>query len=150
MSKYAINPNALPDPATEQAAALDRDRAAIHHFDDDGAGETASDAAGANEGSPFGPRLIMPDPSHRHGDVDVIEARLAALKKARAAKEPKADPPPAASKAVDEPLIASLISALPQPHTVWADEDRADWLHAAESIFRLVYADEPAGMVDEA
>lgn len=140
MSKFAINPNALPDLAKEQAAALDRDRAAIHHFDDDGAGETPAPEVT----TPLGPPMVTPDPRYRHGDVDVIEARLATLKNARAAKQKSNDaPPPHVAKATDHPLIASLISALPAPGSVWTAEDRANWLRAAESIFHLAYeADE--------
>ena len=77
MSKYAINPNAIPDATTEQAAALDRDRAAIHHFDSDGASEASRTDCEFGL-TPLAPLMVAPDPRYRHGDIDVIEARLAA------------------------------------------------------------------------
>lgn len=137
MSKFAINPNALPDPLLEQAAALDRDRAALHHFDNDGAGETS-----LADGRGCGPLLVMPDPRYRHGDIDVVEAKLAARKTSGAAPTP-AQPGAGRAKATDDPLIASLVAALPPPGGAWSGAARARWLRAAAGVFGLVYADGP-------
>jgi len=145
MSKYAINPNALPDISAEQAAALDRDRAAIHHFDDDGAGESAS-GAGCGALSPIGPLMVTPDPRYRHGDIDAIEARLALEKTAR--REAATQPAPTLRKGADHPLIATLISTLPAQGAVWPTKEREIWLRAAASIFDMVY--EAAESEDEA
>jgi len=136
MSKFAINPNAIPDVAAEQAAALDRDRAAIHHFDDDGAGDgpLGSDRPGL---TPLGPLMVTPDPRFRHGDIDEVEARLARTRAGRA--ETVAPAPAAPRKAADHPLIATLLSTLPAPGTAWPTAERTIWLKAAASIFDLAY-----------
>jgi hypothetical protein len=143
MSKYAINPNAIPDEHAEVVAALDRDNAALHHFDDDGFGEGPL----IESGPPLPPLMTTPDPRYPHGDIDAIEARLADLKKSRAAEAsekiaahsactPQTTPE---YQAVSYPLVVSLLAALPEPHTEWTADGRADWLRAAESIFHLVY-----------
>lgn len=141
MSKFAIDPNALRDLAAEQAAALDRDRAALHHFDDDGASDAPFPAEPAGL-TPLGPRMVMPDPRYRHGDIDAIEARLAI---AKAVREEAASlkTPAAERKATDHPLIATLISTLPAPGAAWPLNERDIWLKAAASIFGMVYASEP-------
>lgn len=138
MSKFAINPNAIPDLAEEQAAALDRDRAAIHHFDEDGAGDAPppNDRPGL---TPLGPLMVTPDPRYRHGDIDAVEARLALAKAAR--EEALAlTRPPAPRKATEHPLIATLISTLPAPGAAWPANERDIWLNAARSIFDIAYA----------
>jgi hypothetical protein len=139
MSKYAINPNKLPDIAAEERAALEREQA----FEtDDATGE------GNAGGEPLPPAMFVPDPRYPHGDVDAIEARLAELKKTGASMAAAATPTPAETapkplRAQDNPLILSLIAELPAPDSVWSAADRADWLRAAESLFHLVYrADE--------
>ncbi len=133
MSKFAINPNAIPDLAEEQAAALDRDRAAIHHFDDDGASDAPeiSDRPGL---TPLGPLMVTPDPRYRHGDIDAVEARLALARAARAEAQPRAR-----RQATDHPLIATLVSTLPAPGAVWPLAERDIWLKAAGSIFAMTY-----------
>jgi len=147
MSKFAINPNAMPNEAAEERAALDRENAHLHHFDDDGAGENAP-VTGSK--FPLPPSMFVPDPRYPHGMVDATEAHLAELKKLHAqmaapaaapAVEARAESPvaPPACRAQDNPLIVSLIAALPAPDTVWSAADRADWLRAAESLFHLVY-----------
>jgi hypothetical protein len=143
MSKYAINPNAIPDEHAEVVAALERDNAALHHYDDDGAG----DAPLIERGPPLPPLMTTPDPRYPHGDIDAIEARLVDLKKSRAAEASKkiAEHAPPATQATPEnqavsyPLVVSLLAALPEPHSEWTADGRADWLRAAESIFHLVY-----------
>ncbi len=129
MSKYAINPNKLPDPAAEERAALDRE----HAFEDEDT--TTGGQAGSEDALP--PLMFMPDPRFPHGDVDQIEARLADLKKPCAEAQPAPDAKKQAAQ--DHPLIASLMAALPPPGAVWSGRDRADWLHAAGSLFALVY-----------
>ncbi|MDE2365240.1 MAG: hypothetical protein KGM42_21400 [Hyphomicrobiales bacterium] len=145
MSKYAINPNALPDPAAEERAALERERA----FEADDAPETTAPAV-ARE--PLPPRMLTPDPRYPHGDVDAIEARLAELKETGAkmsAPSGASDGPQPSTpqskilRAQDHPLIASLIAALPAPNTVWSAADRAAWLRAADGLFPLVYRAQP-------
>ena len=137
MSRFAINPNKLPDQAAEERAALERESA----FESDGATESGPDTPG--EALP--PRLLMPDPRYPHGDVDEIEARLAKLRKVRDHKgappsqSPDADGAAQPASAAQYPLIASLIASLPPPHSVWSAQDRADWLRAAECMFHLVY-----------
>lgn len=143
MSKYAINPNAIPDEHAEVVAALDRDNAALHHYDDDGFGEGPL----IEGGPPLPPLMTTPDPRYPHGDIDAIEARLADLRKSRAAEAsqtisehaPPAPQTPPENQAVSYPLVVSLLAALPEPHSEWTAEGRADWLRAAESIFHLVY-----------
>lgn len=39
----------------------------------------------------------------------------------------------------DHPLLQGLFETLPEPGTVWSDEERREWLDAAEKIFGLVY-----------
>lgn len=134
MSKFAINPNALPDLAAEQAAALDRDRAALHHFDDDGAGDAPFTAEPAGL-TPLGPLMVTPDPRYRHGAIDAIEARLAVAKSLRA--EALASQKP--RTASDHPLIATLIATLPAPGAAWPVKEREIWLKAAASIFDMAY-----------
>jgi len=129
MSKYAINPNKLPDPAAEERAALDRE----HAFEDEDA--TSDGQAGPEDALP--PLMFVPDPRYPHGDVDLIEARLAELKKPCAETQPAPDAKERAAQ--DHPLIASLVAALPPPGAHWSAHDRADWLHAADSLFALVY-----------
>ncbi|MEI2736381.1 MAG: hypothetical protein V9G24_17395 [Rhodoblastus sp.] len=138
MSKFAINPNAIPDLAEEQAAALDRDRAAIHHFDDDGAGDAvqANDRPGL---TPLGPLMVTPDPRYRHGDIDAVEAQLA-LAKAVREEAAALTRPPAPRKATEHPLIATLIATLPAPGGCWPVAEREIWLNAARSIFDMAYA----------
>ncbi len=146
MSRFAINPNKLPDQAAEERAALERENA----FENDGAMEAAPE-------SPEGvlpPRLLMPDPRYPHGDVDEIEARLARLRKVRGHKGAPQSPPPEAdgaaqpASAAQYPLIASLIASLPPPQSVWQAQDRADWLRAAECVFHLVYRAEAKVDID--
>ncbi len=129
MSKFAINPNKLPDPAAEERAALDRE----HAFEDEDT--TTGGQAGSEDKLP--PLMFVPDPRYPHGDVDQIEARLAELKRPCAEAQPAPDARRLAAQ--DHPLIASLVAALPPPGAVWSARDRADWLHAAESLFPLVY-----------
>ena len=134
MSKFAINPNALPDPLVEERAALDRDNAHLHHFDDDGAGPNAPVAGKA----PLPPAMSpLPDPRFPHGDIDLVEHRLALLKSGRAPTEPPQRPTPGAA----HPLIVTLLAALPPADSEWSARSRADWLRAAEGIFGLVYRD---------
>ena len=137
MSRFAINPNKLPNQAAEERAALERESA----FENDGAMEAAPETPGDK----LPPRLLMPDPRYPHGDVDEIEARLARLRKVHGHKgapqspPSEADRPARAASAAEYPLIASLIAALPPPHSVWSAQDRATWLRAAECVFHLVY-----------
>ncbi len=137
MSRFAINPNKLPNQAAEERAALERESA----FENDGATEATPETP--EEALP--PRLLMPDPRYPHGDVDEIEARLAKLRKVRGHKGAPQSPPPEAdgsapaASAAEYPLIASLITALPPPHSIWSAQDRANWLRAAECVFHLVY-----------
>ena len=144
MSRFAIDPNKLPDAAAEERAALERE----HAFETE---DAAADSPAAKE--PLPPAMSMPDPRYPHGDVDAIEARLADMKKARdlmaapaaapAACAPEPSSAPKMPRAQDNPLIMSLIAALPAPDSLWSAADRADWLRAAESLFHLVYrADE--------
>ena len=134
MSRFAINPNKLPDVAAEERAALEREQA----FEADDAG---GDAPADN--GPLPPAMFVPDPRYPHGDVDAIEERLADLRKTGAAMAAAAAPKPPETpkplRAQDNPLIMSLIAELPAPDSVWSAADRADWLRAAESLFHLVY-----------
>ena len=145
MSKFAIDPNKLPDAATEERAALDRETAYIEFNND------CADAPVASK-EPLPPAMFVPDPRYPHGDIDQFEAHLAELKatQARMAKveapAPSAAPDKTAAKpaadpfgAAAHPLIASLLISLPPPDAVWSVQDRTDWLRAAESIFHLVY-----------
>jgi hypothetical protein len=134
MSKYAIDPNAIPDLHAEEVAALDRDNAALHHFDDGGDPKAVLSEAG------LPPLMTTPDPRYPHGDVDAIEARLAELKKERAATaSPAAAKPGPEAGATATAMLTSLFASLPPPGASWNAEGRADWLRAAESIFHLIY-----------
>ena len=118
-------------------AALDRDRAAIHHFDSDGASEASRTDCEFGL-TPLAPLMVAPDPRYRHGDIDVIEARLAAEKATRASAV-GARSEPAPRKATEHPLIATLISTLPAPGAAWPLGQREVWLKAAASIFDMTY-----------
>lgn len=155
MSRFAINPNALPSEQAEERAALERDNAHLHHFDDDGAGVDYQVPTG---GPPLPPAMFVPDPRYPHGDIDEIEEGIAALKRLAAEgrrEPPKAPPAPVKPeaekpavrpmKAQDHPLVASLVAALPAPGEAWPEADRAAWLKAAEGIFALVYTTEKNG-----
>ena len=45
------------------------------------------------------------------------------------------------------PFIAGLIKELPQPKTDWSMNDRAQWLKAAEQVFKLIYTDGGDGTI---
>lgn len=42
-----------------------------------------------------------------------------------------------------DPLVLGLLESLPEPGAVWPVAERQKWLRAAESIFALLYKDEP-------
>lgn len=154
MSRFAINPNAIPSEEAEERAALERDNAHLHHFDDDGAGVDYQVPKG---GPPLPPAMFVPDPRYPHGDIDEVEARLRAMhEKAPPAQQAQAAGAPVAGAqagqarqaqakasqeklAQDHPLIASLVAALPPPGATWPVADRATWLKAAQGILALVY-----------
>lgn len=39
------------------------------------------------------------------------------------------------------PFVSGLVETLPVTGSEWAQEDRKQWLEAAEAIFKLIYRD---------
>ena len=133
MSKYAINPNAPPVLSDNEDEWLDRDRAALGILEEHAA-PLVADRPGL---TPLGPLMVTPDPRYSHGEIDVVEARLAV---ARAVREAAAmQLPQTQRKATDHPLIGTLISTLPAPGAPWPKAEREIWLKAAASIFDMAY-----------
>ncbi|MFO1134540.1 MAG: hypothetical protein U1E30_05040 [Rhodoblastus sp.] len=62
--------------------------------------------------TPLGPLMVTPDPRHRHGDIDAVEAQLA-LAKAVREEAIALTRPPAPRMATEHPLIATLIATPP-------------------------------------
>ena len=145
MSKFAINPNAPPVLSDNEDEWLDRDRAALGILEEQAA-PLVTDRPGM---TPLGPLMVTPDPRYRHGEIDVVEARLAVAKSARD-EAAALHLPPTQRKATDHPLIGTLISTLPAPGAAWPVAEREIWLKAAASIFDMAYKAESDDVAPEA
>ncbi len=130
MVEFRINPNP-PRSRRDEAAWLDRDRAALRHLDSD----EARDAPVVAE------PLQSFDPSVEVTVEDHPKAPEPAPEALRETPLPRPSATAPASAAA-HPMLASFLKAMPEPGANWSLEARLEWMRLAESLFGIVYKTE--------
>ena len=152
MSSLTINPNKQRDAVKQEIAALERDQAAIHHYDNDARApapaqdQASQDVRSVQASPPSPPAPAKPAPPPLAAIAPIIPHHQAEIRASPPiAPAPPATPAPPAAAAGSamcgalHPLVGDLFAMLPPAGGQWSCEERLYWLSAAESAFHLVY-----------
>lgn len=151
MANFTINPNKARDIGKEEAASLERDLAALHHFDDDARDPGLPDPATAPD-TAFDRRTRQPPvvseplrephlltPSAHSGKACPPPLQAIAPEIGRHELPRATETGPGQQAAAGYRLVDDLFAMLPPAGAHWTCEERLDWLRAAESAFHLAY-----------